>query len=119
MNELDFFGKKLIRSVRDYGIKYSDSLISGKMKGIGSNEFNKTLNNLSFTEEQLLFLKEKVVPRILDSAMDSMLMNLESEERITVYVDDINIVEESDGLCGELQTEDGWIEKYSKFPPSF
>ncbi len=24
----------------------------------------------------------------------------------------INIVETSDGLCGELYTEDGWIEKF-------
>ena len=38
---------------------------------------------------------------------------LEQHEEISLLYDDVNLNEESDGLSGELYTEDGWIEKYS------
>jgi hypothetical protein len=31
---------------------------------------------------------------------------------------ELSLREISDGLCGELYTEDGWIERFSKYPPS-
>lgn len=46
--------------------------------------------------------------------MHNMLFMLEEHEEIEMLYAGENIVEESDGLSGELYTEDGWIEKYSK-----
>ncbi|MDE6209993.1 MAG: hypothetical protein K2M73_10030 [Lachnospiraceae bacterium] len=47
------------------------------------------------------------------NVLDSFLFMVEQHEDICLLYDNINLNEESDGLSGELYTEDGWIEKYS------
>lgn len=46
--------------------------------------------------------------------MHNMLFMIEEHEEIELLYKEENIAEKSDGLSGELYTEDGWIEKYSK-----
>ena len=46
--------------------------------------------------------------------MYNMLSLFEAHKEIELLYETENIVEESDGFSGELYTEDGWIEKYSK-----
>ena len=48
-----------------------------------------------------------------------MLEEYQDEMRLVVKDQDDaehSLVDISDGLCGELYTEDGWIEKYTKYP---
>ncbi len=47
----------------------------------------------------------------MDPAVD---IDLGFGNRICVTVDGINIVEESDGIYGEIFSENGWFAKYSK-----
>lgn len=37
----------------------------------------------------------------------------EQNEELELKCNDKNLVQESDGLAGELYTEDGWIQKYT------
>lgn len=46
--------------------------------------------------------------------IDNMLCMLEDNEDFALIKDGENIAELSDGLSGELYTEDGWISKYSE-----
>ena len=43
-----------------------------------------------------------------------MLCMFEDHEELKLLLNEENLVEESDGLAGELYTEDGWIKRYSK-----
>ena len=55
----------------------------------------------------------------IDAAIHDFLFAIEEqadfENDIQIIVNEDNIVEMSDGLQGELFTQDGWLEKYSKF----
>lgn len=111
---LDLFGEYLITRVRDEAIDDWERISSGKMKDKESQEIFQTLK--SFNSEQLEFIT-KLFPKIVDTTLHHLLWSLEQEEAINVLVksDDllINIREVSDGLAGELYTEDGWISRYS------
>lgn len=87
-----------------------DKMIEGTMKGEDSKiVFDKIVN---FTDEQKEILKF-VVSTTVDKVLDSFLFMIEQHENIGLLYNDINLNDESDGLSGELYTEDGWIEKYT------
>lgn len=110
MSALDEFGKIFIEETRDISIKDMDKMIEGTMKGEDSKiVFDKIVN---FTDEQKEILKF-VVSTTVDKVLDSFLFMIEQYENIRLLYNDINLNDESDGLSGELYTEDGWIEKYT------
>lgn len=110
MSVLDEFGKIFIEEIRDISIEDMDKMIEGTMKGEDSKIiFEKILN---FTDEQKDILKF-VVSITVDKVLDSFLFMIEQHENIGLLYKGINLNEESDGLSGELYTEDGWIQKYT------
>ncbi len=118
MNEkhpLDLFGEYLIKRVRDEAIDDWERISSGKMKDKESQEIFQVLK--SFNAEQLEFITN-LFPKVIDTTLHHLLWSLEQEE-INVIIQSgeneelINIREVSDGLAGELYTEDGWISRYS------
>lgn len=89
------FGYLLIRMVRDAVINKMDIFLQK------SKRFND--------------IPKALVPIIVDDALDSFLFAIEQlDERMKIFVRDENILESSDGLCGELYTEAGWIALFSK-----
>ncbi|MDF2859636.1 MAG: hypothetical protein K0Q87_5487 [Neobacillus sp.] len=59
-----------------------------------------------------------VVPKIVDTTLHHLLWTFEQNELIDINVANgdskqISIKEISDGLAGELYTEDGWISRFS------
>ena len=106
MNVLDKFGRIFITETRDISIRNMDKMIDGTMKGDIQDKI------INFTDEQKEILKF-VVSQTVDNVLDSFLFMVEQHEDIGLLYDNINLNEESDGLSGELYTEDGWIEKYS------
>ncbi|EFS6814276.1 hypothetical protein JR617_000290 [Listeria monocytogenes] len=53
---------------------------------------------------------------IVDNTLFNILTMFEqSEDKLTLLANHENIIEASDGLAGELFTEDGWISKFSQF----
>ena len=110
MNALNEFGEIFMKETRDVTINSMNKKIDGTMKGASAKEIQEKI--IDFTDEQKEILKF-IVTQTVDTALDSFLFMLEQHEEISLLYDDVNLNDESDGLSGELYTEDGWIEKYS------
>lgn len=112
---LDFFGQVLIGRIRDEAIDDWERIFQGKMRDNNSKKIFETLR--SFSPEQIQFIIN-LFPKIVDTTLHHFLWTLEQEEDVNLLVKDkenkfINIREISDGLAGELYTEDGWISRFS------
>jgi hypothetical protein len=112
---LDFFGKVLMSKIRDEAIDDWERIFQGKMN---DDESKKVFEELkSFNPKQVQFIID-LLPKIVDTTLHHLLWTLEQEEDINVLVKleenkYLNIREISDGLTGELYTEDGWISRFS------
>jgi len=114
----DFLGKELMSSVRDSSISRFQNILNGKLKSKEAIELTSELEKLN--ESQRAFI-EKIVIKTVDNVMFNFLNMLEeNEDTISLVLTDekgnkSNVVELSDGLSGELFTEDGWISKFSNY----
>lgn len=108
---LDIFGELLMNRVRDEAIDDWERIVDGKMHDEESVEIHNSLSN---KEKELI---RKLLPKIVDTTLHHFLWTLEQEDSIELLVNDgmkkENINEISDGLTGELYTEDGWIYRFS------
>jgi hypothetical protein len=114
-NALDYFGELLMSGVRDETISSWDMIVNGKMKGITAQQVMEKIS--SFNEEQIEVLKW-LIPKVTDSCLHNLLTTIEQNDELKVTISegqiDTNIKQISDGLEGELYTEDGWITRFSK-----
>lgn len=108
---LDYFGETLINEVRDRTIRLYDKKVHGTMLDVASQELYGKVSK--FDEEQRAVLEE-VIAGVVDLSLHNILCVLEEHEDIKLLVNEDNIAEVSDGLAGELYTEDGWIKRFSK-----
>lgn len=113
---LDKFGTILMRRVRDAAISDWEMIVSGKMRDQRSQEIYQTLKKFGITEQCTI---KSLIPEIVDTVLHHFLWMLEDEKDIELAVKCSgrrveSIRKESDGLCGELYTEDGWIARFSK-----
>ena len=118
---LDKFGQILITEVRDQSIEMYEMTVAGKIKSADAIEFHTKLK--TFDDEQLKTMRKIVVDSI-DETIHNLLWMIEQHENIDVMCgqDDTakeNIRELSDGLSGEIYTEDGWIVRYSKHKENY
>ena len=108
---LNYFGEILIRDVRDRTIRRFDMRINGKMQDENSQELFEKVSKL---DEDSIRLIGEIIPQVVDLSIHNMLCMFEGNMEIEVRVENECISEISDGLAGELYTEDGWIQKFSK-----
>ncbi|GKX59043.1 hypothetical protein [Leminorella grimontii] len=117
---LDYFGKKFIKHARDQAIFIFESTLSGKMK----SERLITLSNelKCFDENQIDILRKAIFMSIDEVIYNTLDMLEQNEESMKLFISkegndngEINVVKISDGLSGELFSEDGWIAKFSKY----
>ena len=111
-NILDEFGKILITEVRDGTIDSMNKMIDGTMKGTTAKLIRKKIAILN--NEQIEILKW-LIPEIVDFSLDSMLFMFEGHPDLQLVFQGVDLKEVSDGLSGELYTEDGWIQKFSEY----
>lgn len=117
---LEDFGKMIIENVRDESIDTLEKEISDRInsyQGIQIRELLKDFNNEQI--ETILNL----IPTVVDTSIHYFLEAIDSSENIKLLFDDkdlnpIDIKELSDGLAGELYSDEGWIAKFSKKPLS-
>src|SRR3990167_4980687 len=120
-NVLETFGQIIIKSVRDEVLDINELILSGKMGGKENLDLHAKVSGLSENDIELVraFARQAV-----DSTLHYFLWMIEQNEEYELikYTDDkgqfISLRDISDGLCGELYTEEGWIETYSQYPPS-
>ena len=113
---LDQFGRILMERGRDRTVVNWDKILDGTMKGKSCEAIKQRLAHLS--PEQIEVVRW-LVPQIVDTSLHYVLWALEQENSISLLIKDEhgemhNLREASDGLPGELYTEDGWIARFSK-----
>ncbi|MFH0902374.1 MAG: hypothetical protein V2A73_17210 [Pseudomonadota bacterium] len=117
---LDYFGRFIMRKLRDRGIVSIDGLLRGKWKAPALIELQRELNELSPRQKAIV---RRAFLESLDTAVHDFLFAVQEESdrqgRLRVLVDDQNVAASSDGLHGELFGGDGWMARHSEFgePP--
>lgn len=112
MNEeiLNYFGEKLMKEVRDETISSVDMMIEGKMNGITAKQMKEKISCLNDVQLEVVMW---LIPKIVDLGLYNLLSMIEQNNDVKILINGIDIKESSDGLEGELYTEDGWIQKFS------
>lgn len=116
MNKLEQFGSIYMAEVRDRSIFLLENLMQGKIK---APRFRSLQDELIMLNDKDAELVKHLVVALIDNTLHNTLFLLEEHPEYELINNDDNINDLSDGLSGELYTEDGWIEKYSKYPSSF
>lgn len=114
---LDILGYKLMYAVRDPSINRFDCILSGDVKAKSLIALHKSLR--IFDSEQSEIIREIVVESIDEAIYNFLDMLEQNEETMKLFISQYgnngkNVVEISDGLSGELFTEDGWKAKFSQ-----
>ncbi len=107
---LSYFGEKLINEVRDRTIRRFDMRITGKMRDENSQKLFKEVSEL---DENCIRLISRIIPQVVDLSIHNMLCMFEENPEMEIQVENECINKISDGLAGELYTEDGWIQRFS------
>jgi hypothetical protein len=119
---VDRFGQ-LVMAQRDTVIRQFEHEVEGTNPAIRHQKRHRDLAPL--TDEQLAIVRREVIEGV-DGAIHYLLWLFEQHDVngfdvIFVGTDDdpaaqpVSVSELSDGLGGELYTEDGWISKYSRY----
>lgn len=118
---LEKFGQILMTEVRDEAIEKYEMIVSGRMKSTPAIEFNKKLSALS--DDQLSLIREVVVNSIDDVIHNFLWMVEQHEDDVELICSEgaskANMNEVSDGLSGEIYTDDGWIALFSKYKENY
>lgn len=122
--KLEKFGRTLTENVRDRVFRKITDILEGKYNTTEAKELHALVNEgVGFSSE----FQEKLLLRTIDSTLHYILWMIEQNEEfdLIVYKETehpekgfTSLKQISDGLCGELHGEDGWIEKFSEYPPS-
>ncbi|HHF3271722.1 TPA: hypothetical protein ACPJ2V_004491, partial [Vibrio diabolicus] len=116
MKNIDEFGQLISKSLRDQALERCVDIIERKVKSQGCIEISDSLSSL--TDEQISVIK-RLVASCVDTGIHDFLYTLgEKQDELSVSINGKDIVKESDGINGELFSDDGWFAKYSKYGES-
>jgi len=112
MSSLDKFGQLITENLRDSALNRCLDIEAGVIKSEECLALTKELSTLS--ESQLKIVK-RLVTKCIDTGVHDFLFAIdEVQDALPILVNGDNIAEESDGLQGEIFTEDGWYERFSE-----
>ncbi|MBS9429831.1 hypothetical protein CE143_16020 [Photorhabdus luminescens] len=115
---LKIFGHILMTTVRDRSIERFENISSGTVKAKYLLELHNLIENFTLEQREIL---RKLVVESIDNVIFNLLDMLEQNEDSMKLLlsenngSERNIINISDGLSGELFTDDGWIEQFSKY----
>ncbi len=113
MKNIDEFGQLISKGLRDQALGRCEDITERKVKSQECLEINDSLSSL--TDEQISVVK-RLVTSCVDTGIHDFLYTLdEKQDELSVSINGEDIVKESDGLNGELFSDDGWFAKYSKY----
>ena len=113
---LDNFGKGLMQYSRDRTLNTASEILQGKIKSPNHKIVGETLQNLTPEERKAVEDLAKLLFNEMFFEFEQFL-NEHAEYKL-VYSDgesEVDLLDLSDGLFGEMFGDDGWIEKYSEF----
>jgi glutamyl-tRNA reductase len=113
---LDKFGELLMTRVRDEAISDWRMILDGSMKGERAQRIRKSVRQFSERDRSVV---ESLVPEIVDSVLHHLLYTFEQSSDVRIAVSTStkeisSLTDVSDGLAGELYSEEGWISRFSK-----
>ncbi len=119
-NLLEDFGKEFIKNVRDVSIEQYEMIQTGNLNSESAQNLFKILS--SFDQEQkekIDYVVKNIIDRVLHKTLymfevSSLVAIVDKEEAENNGIEGIGDI--SDGLAGELYSEDGWIANYSEYP---
>ncbi|WP_145262034.1 hypothetical protein [Calycomorphotria hydatis] len=95
-----------------------EMLMAGSWKAPALQNLQERLAAMS--DDQRSTIRD-TAERLITTGMHDFLFAVQedsdAEGSIRLEVDGVEIAKTSDGLHGEIFTEDGWIERFSKYPP--
>ena len=112
---LDRFGRLLVSEVRDVAVAVALKSLRGQMKDRASKLLEAELAKVP---ESTLKLFETFATDLVDSTLHDLLSFFEGNEDFLIAFQEnendlIDLNKISDGLAGELVTEEGWISRFS------
>lgn len=116
MNDvLGRFGRLLVSEVRDVAVAVALKSLRGQMKDRASKHLEAEPAEVP---ESTLKLFETFATDLVDSTLHDLLSFFEGAEEFLIAFrenenDLVDLNEISDGLAGELVTEEGWISRFS------
>ncbi len=112
MSELEKLGKVIAEDLRDSALNRYLDLESGLIASDVAKELSKKIGQLSDDQKSLV---RKIITDCVDVGVHDFLFAIgESRENVEIHVNGKNVTELSDGLQGEIFTEDGWFEIFSQ-----
>ncbi|EFM08674.1 conserved hypothetical protein [Paenibacillus curdlanolyticus YK9] len=120
---IDHLGQVLISGVRDASIELWEQMFEGKIKSAGAKLlYNKLVDNFDQPQREKILA---ILSQVVDTTIHNFLWTIEQADDIDLVLkkeqENLSVKSLSDGLTGELYTEDGWILRFSKkayFEPS-
>ena len=113
MNELDLFGKLIAEDLRDSILDRYNDLESSWIASKEAKQLSERLRNLLPNERETV---RAVVNDVVVAGIHEFLVAIqEGRHAVQITVEDVNVSEVSDGLPGEIFSEDGWFAKFSKY----
>lgn len=115
--ELEHFGALLMERVRDTSIDEMKDRVIHSKNGPISKEINRIAVDRSISDKEKLLA---IIPIAVDYAIDNFLWMLEDERIFQLLFKDpetgnqVDINAISDGLSGEIYSDEGWINRFSK-----
>lgn len=118
MNQsLDKFGEFYVRNLRDKMLHDLDMLLSGSWKAPGVQDLQRRLAELSQDGRDLI---RDAAEHMVITGMHDLLFAIQEEAdndgAIRLEVDGVEVAKESDGLHGEIFSDEGWITRFSQYP---
>lgn len=113
---LDNFGKKLVTEVRDNALFDIRATMSGHMKSERAQRSHQQIEALLDDDGKKLLLE--VATHAVDVTLHFFMTMVEANPSILLAWREKNefveLTKVSDGLAGELYTDEGWIQQFSK-----
>jgi hypothetical protein len=112
---LDRFGQLLASEVRDVAVAVALKSLRGQMQDQASKQLEAELAKVPESTRNLL---EAFATDLVDSTLHDLLSFFEGAEDFLIAFQEnendlVDLNEISDGLAGELVTEEGWISRFS------
>lgn len=109
-----YFGRKIVEELLNKPIDEFLSALSDPKWDLLQEKL------ICYSQEQIDVLKKELIPYIVTCTVSDMLCFFEqNEEDIQLIVnfegEQFNIVEVSDGLYGDFNGSDGWIDRFAKY----
>ena len=114
---LDAVGRRIVEFVRDDTLRGLDQLLDGTAKAPSLRNIAARLGRSSEEERTLI---RDVAAWAIDNTLHNCMWLLEGGEGLELHMTEpgrapVNISALSDGLAGELASEKGWIQSFSKY----